>query len=94
MPTYELQCTKCKHEWEDFFSIKAPVPQDCPSCKENGNVIRLISGGSGKGVVTLTGHELNDKMKSDVRQMKERMKKDTNYMANIVGERKFNDIVK
>ena len=77
MPTYEFQCraiveneTQCNHEWEEWLSITAPTPEECPKCKAKGHVIRLISGGSGKGTVELTGQDLVDKVKSDVQALK------------------------
>lgn len=94
MPTYEFLCNECKHEWEDFLSIKAPNPEECPSCKVKNNITRLISGGSGKGTVVLTGHELMSKTKEDINKMKARSSKDENYRANLIGENKFNKMVR
>ena len=65
MPTYLHICTdkECAHEWEDFYSITEDPPQCCPKCgKETAK--RLVSGGSGKGIVELTGHELKAKIKA------------------------------
>jgi putative FmdB family regulatory protein len=45
MPTYEYQCTKCNHTFEEFKSMNAPRRQRCPVCR--GKVERLISGGTG-----------------------------------------------
>jgi putative FmdB family regulatory protein len=45
MPTYEYECTKCNHAFEEEASITAPARQRCPRCR--GKVQRLISGGSG-----------------------------------------------
>ncbi len=42
--TYEYKCKKCKHEWEEEQSIKAPPVEDCPSCKDK-TAQRQISGG-------------------------------------------------
>jgi putative FmdB family regulatory protein len=94
MPTYEFLCNQCKHEWEDFLSIKAPDPTECPECKANNNITRLISGGSGKGKVVLTGHELIAKTKEDTNKLRERLKTDEKFHANVVGEGKFNKMVK
>lgn len=90
MPNYEHKCTdeNCGHEWEEFYSIKADPPKVCPECKLE-TAMRLISGGSGKGIVELTGHDLKDKIKSDVQGMKHRMRNDENYRANLVGEDRF-----
>lgn len=45
MPTYEYECTKCGHVFEEFQSIQAPPRKRCPQCR--GKVERLISGGAG-----------------------------------------------
>ncbi len=45
MPTYEYECTKCNHAFEEEAPITAPSRQRCPRCR--GKVQRLISGGTG-----------------------------------------------
>jgi putative FmdB family regulatory protein len=45
MPTYEYQCTRCNHNFEEFKPISAPRRQRCPSCR--GKVELVISGGAG-----------------------------------------------
>ncbi len=45
MPTYEYECTRCKHITEEFKPMSAPRRQRCPKCR--GKVERLISGGTG-----------------------------------------------
>lgn len=90
MPTYEFQCQECKHEWEDFLSIKAPDP-DCPSCQAK-KTLRLISGGSGRGVVELTGQDLIDKVKSDVRDLKKDAAQKEKVYANLLGDDKYQQL--
>lgn len=46
MPTYEYECTSCKHQWEKDQSIKDPPVKKCPKCKKN-TAKRLVSGGCG-----------------------------------------------
>lgn len=92
MPTYEFQCQECKHEWEDFLSIKAPDPEECPSCKAKGKTLRLISGGSGKGTVELYGQELVDKLKGDAQKLKQEAAKDEKVYANLLGEDKYQNL--
>lgn len=96
MPTYEFQCravvedeTQCNHEWEEWLSIKAPTPEECPKCKAKGQVVRLISGGSGKGTVELTGQDLVDKVKSDVQALKKDASAKEKVYANLLGEDKY-----
>lgn len=45
MPTYEYECQKCRHRFEQFQRITEPAVQRCPKC--HGRVRRLVSGGSG-----------------------------------------------
>ncbi len=45
MPTYEYECTKCNHAFEEEAPITAPPRQRCPNCR--GKVQRLVSGGTG-----------------------------------------------
>lgn len=94
MPTYPYICQHpdCVGEFEDFHSITIKL-ETCPHCKEAGRedqpVKRLIAGGSGRGVVELTGQDLTAQIKADTEKMKQRAKVDQNYLANLVGESKF-----
>lgn len=88
MPTYEHKCT-CGHEWEDFYSIKADPPTICPSCEQEGGVDRLISGGSGRGIVVLTGRDLKTQIFHDAMKARKRAATDETYRANIIGEDKY-----
>ncbi len=45
MPTYEYECIKCKHRFEEFQAITDPPLKQCPKCK--GKLRRLITGGAG-----------------------------------------------
>jgi len=45
MPTYEYECLKCGHAFEEFREITAAPRARCPLCR--GKVRRLISGGVG-----------------------------------------------
>ena len=47
MPTYEYECTKCKHVFEEFQSITAAPLTSCPVAGCGGSVRRLISAGAG-----------------------------------------------
>jgi putative FmdB family regulatory protein len=91
MPTYEFLCQveECKHEWEDVLSIVAPDPEECPKCHAKGQVLRLISGGSGKGSVELYGQDLLDKCKDDARKLKQDAAKSEKVYSNLLGEDKY-----
>ncbi|MFH1843732.1 MAG: FmdB family zinc ribbon protein [bacterium] len=45
MPTYEYECQRCGHTFEEFKSMTAAPRQRCPLCQ--GKVQKLISGGVG-----------------------------------------------
>lgn len=47
MPTYEYQCQKCGHTFEEFQSIKAEPLQKCSKKGCRGKVRRLVSAGAG-----------------------------------------------
>lgn len=95
MPTYEYRCTINDIEFEEFHSIVTQL-EECPICKEKNleqhKPKRLISGGSGKGNVILTGHDLIEKTKSDTAKLKQEIKTNEKLHANIVGEQRFQEI--
>ncbi len=45
MPTYEYACKACKHQFEEFQSIKAPALKKCPECGKNA-LERLVGTGA------------------------------------------------
>ena len=45
MPTYEYECQKCGHRFEEFQSMKDAPLVKCPKCK--GKLKRLIGAGAG-----------------------------------------------
>lgn len=45
MPTYEYECTSCRHRFEEFQSITAKPLETCPKCGRK--VKRLIGNGGG-----------------------------------------------
>ena len=45
MPTYEYECQKCGHRFEEFQSMNDAPLKKCPQCK--GRVKRLIGAGAG-----------------------------------------------
>ena len=47
MPTYEYECQKCAHIFEQFQSMTAAHVKRCPECK--GKVKRLL--GTGAGII-------------------------------------------
>lgn len=90
MLTYEYICEDqdCLHEWEVEAEINDPKQTTCPKCgKETAK--RLISGGSGKGIVELSGNELMDKVAADTRKLRDQAYTNENVFANLVGEGKY-----
>ena len=45
MPTYEYECQKCGHAFDQFQSIKDAPKRTCPKCR--GRLKRLIGTGAG-----------------------------------------------
>jgi putative FmdB family regulatory protein len=93
MPLIELQCDDCKHEFEDFYNAYNPKIEECPKCNSK-NLTQLISMCKTKGSVELTGAELNASVKEATNKMRQRLHKDENFRANVIGEARFNKQVK
>lgn len=45
MPTYEYECTHCRHNFEVFQNINDKPLDVCPKC--NNKIKRIISAGAG-----------------------------------------------
>lgn len=92
MITYEYLCVVENKEFEAQHSIMTKL-DDCPLCKAAGRVAhapqRLISGGSGRGIVELTGHEKDAKFKEDVQKLKKEMHSSEKVYSNMVGDTKY-----
>ena len=86
MPTYTHICEKCLQEFEDTYSIHAPIPTVCPLCQTEGQVKRLISS-QGIVRVQLEGRELVESLWKEGKDMAKRAKKDDNLAANLYGLR-------
>ena len=91
MTTYLHRCNNCEHEWDEVYGMSVDPPTLCPECNVDGKVERLISGGSGRGIVVLTGHDLKQQLRVDGAAARKRAQTDENYRANIVGESKYHD---
>ncbi len=88
---YEHICENCNKEFEDVYGMTEPVPTVCPLCGFDGKVKRLISGGSGKGIVRVTGHELRAKLRSEGQELKRAAMKDERVLSNLVGDSKYQE---
>lgn len=89
MPTYLHLAKCCSKEFEDFYSIRQDPPTLCPFCQTEGQVQRLVSGGSGKGIVEITGHELKAKMRAEGQELKRAALKDESLLSNLIGHDKY-----
>jgi putative FmdB family regulatory protein len=87
VPEYEYTCqnTECNNEWCETHSIKENARTTCPACKQE-TAKRLISGGSGKGIVNLSGNDLVAKVKQDAAGLERHAANNENYAANFVGD--------
>ncbi len=88
MPTYIYFCGTINEEFEEFHSINTKLT-DCPLCKEAGREAhepkRLISGGSGRGIVPLTPDEFKHSLPTEQRKIYEQASKSENFASNIIG---------
>ncbi len=91
MITYLHKCDTCLHEWEAEYSIKDEPPKICVKCGVE-SVRRLINH-EGGARMELTDEEFKDKLKDEVNKIKKEASKNENYLANLVGENKYNSNV-
>lgn len=93
MPTYLYEC-KTHGEFEEYHSMSVTL-EDCPKCQAEGTEVqklkKLINCGT-RGVVELTGSDLDDKIKADVQQLKKDMHKSDKVYANLLGEQKYHEL--
>ena len=71
-----------------MYSITKDPPKLCPQCNQE-TAQRVISGGSGKGVVELVGQELVDKLKGDAKKLKGDAAASEKVYANLLGDDKY-----
>jgi putative FmdB family regulatory protein len=93
MPHYEYECPVCG-EFEEFHSIMIKLDH-CPMCKEKGNEVevkRLISGGSGKGIMSLTDDEFKASLPGEVNKLKSEMSKSEKVYSDLLGHDKYQKI--
>ena len=80
MPTYDYECPKCSHTFEEFQSITAEPLTKCPQKGCRGRVKRLIGTGGGllfKG----TGFYITDYRSDSYKQGEKAAKKDSSPKA-------------
>lgn len=97
MPSYEYKhkVEICNHEWEEWKSITKCMPTSedkCPKCGQAGDIELQVSGGSGKGVVELTGRDYINKVKADAKDFKREVYSNENTYANVLGNDKYQQL--
>lgn len=92
MITYLHKCDSCNHEWEAEYSIKDDPPKFCPSC--NAEAVRRLINSEGYSKMELTPDEFKATIQNEVNKIKSTANKNENYLANLVGEDKYNGNVK
>ncbi|SRR5258708_5013312 len=97
MPVYLYKCEVTNEEFETEHSIKVEL-EECILCADKKDVPKhkpkKLIAGSTLGKVQLTGHELTAKTNEDVNKMRERLRTDENFHANIVGENTWGKMVR
>src|SRR5580704_17149742 len=98
MPTYLYCCEKNDNqEFECFHSIKIEL-EECEVCKEKGmeqhKPKRLISGGSGRGIVELNLVDLKQKIKQDSMEVKKDIYSNEKAYANVLGDYNYQNLQK
>lgn len=99
MPTYTYLCScpidQGGHgEFDEFHSIRDDAKlTECPLCRKDKEVStpvqRILSGGSGRGIVELTGHDLIAKTKQDGKDLSKKVHSNEYQYANILGNDKY-----
>lgn len=102
MPSYDYECSMAVEEgghgvFEDYHSSSDSAKlTECPFCRKEKDILvtvqRLISGGSGRGIVELTGRDLIDKTKADAQVFKREVHQKENLYANVLGEAKYQSL--
>jgi len=90
MPTY-LYCCAVHGEFEEYHSISKML-KFCPKCQEESlpeQELKQLINSSTKGVVELTGQDLVDKTKQDIRKLKNDMHGSDKVYANMLGDDKY-----
>ena len=102
MPTYQYICERSVEdgghgEFEEMHSIRDDAKlTECPLCKEKDNTItsvkRVISGGSGRGIVELTGQDAVAKAKVDAAKFNRDVHSSEKLYSNVLGESKYQSL--
>ena len=78
MPLYDFECEKCSHRYEEFHTIAnmdIPLSEPCPSCKEQGSIIRIVGTGRIVDIARLESTKGRMKPTKDFTEVMTKMKK-------------------
>lgn len=95
MPTYEYECHNkdCVGEFEELHSSRDDAKlKYCPICAKEGRgeqnpVDRLISGGSGKGIMNLTNKEFAATLGTERAKAHATARKSEAFAENFIGSK-------
>ena len=76
MPTYEYECKKCGHVFEEFQNINSDALEDCSKEGCDGKVRRVIYGGTGV-IFKGSGFYINDYAKKESNRKEQDKKEET-----------------
>ncbi len=93
MPTYIYLC-ETHGEFDSYHSIRDDARlTECVQCREELDistpVTRLISGGSGRGIVQLEGDEYKASVMKDAARIKRDVYSNESSYANVLGNDKY-----
>lgn len=93
MPTYIYHCPT-HNEFESYHSIRDDAKlTECPTCRSELGISvpvdRLISGGSGRGIVELTGNDYKESVLKDAQRIKKEVYSNENAYANVLGQDRY-----
>lgn len=86
MPTYDFQCQACQNEFEDIIKMDDPFP-NCPKCNST-EIKRLISYAT-PGKVEISADQIDAEIKKGGQEILNKAASNENYMANLVGDGKY-----
>jgi putative FmdB family regulatory protein len=88
---FDFKCFECGYKFDELIGTNEADPTICPECKAEA-VKRIPSIGHCK--MELSGQDLVDYTKRDAQRIKQEAHKNENIYANLVGESKYNEVVK
>ncbi len=85
MPTYPIICPKCDHTWEVIKSMSDPLPKSCPECRGRKIELNYSEMHVNSAVKGMDRNQVEDRVKTQLRDDMQRMKTDPEFARNIIG---------